>query len=139
MKRKFSSKKLLCGLLAAGICGGSGQAMAMAVPGNVAMIDGLKYIVGGADHTMMQFVDAGIENYGLAAGYALNNDVQNNRLDVANVGLGYSGTTGSYKLYGGYSQQGNADGNLVQVSDNCELYSGAVIRNWALRSRIASM
>lgn len=126
MKRKFSSKKLLCGLLAAGICGGSGQAMAMAVPGNVAMIDGLKYIVGGADHTMMQFVDAGIENYGLAAGYALNNDVQNNRLDVANVGLGYSDTTGSYKLYGGYSQQGNADGNLVQVSDNCELYSGVV-------------
>lgn len=126
MKRKFSSKKLLCGLLAAGICGGSGQAMAMAVPGNVAMIDGLKYIVGGADHTMMQFVDAGIENYGLAAGYALNNDVQNNRLDVANVGFGYSDTTGSYKLYGGYSQQGNADGNLVQVSDNCELYSGVV-------------
>lgn len=126
MKRKFSSKKLLCGLLAAGICGGSGQATAMAVPGNVAMIDGLKYIVGGADHTMMQFVDAGIENYGLAAGYALNNDVQNNRLDVANVGLGYSDTTGSYKLYGGYSQQGNADGNLVQVSDNCELYSGVV-------------
>lgn len=126
MKRKFSSKKLLCGLLAAGICGGSGQAMAMAVPGNVAIIDGLKYIVGGADHTMMQFVDAGIENYGLAAGYALNNDVQNNRLDVAYVGLGYSDTTGSYKLYGGYSQQGNADGNLVQVSDNCELYSGVV-------------
>lgn len=126
MKRKFSSKKLLCGLLAAGICGGPGQAMAMAVPGNVAIIDGLKYIVGGADHTMMQFVDAGIENYGLAAGYALNNDVQNNRLDVANVGLGYSDTTGSYKLYGGYSQQGNADGNLVQVSDNCELYSGVV-------------
>ena len=126
MKRKFSSKKLMCGLLAAGICGGSGQAMSMAVPGNVAMIDGLKYIVGGADHTMMQFVDADIENYGLAAGYALNNDVQNNRLDVANVGLGYSDTTGSYKLYGGYSQQGNADGNLVQVSDNCELYSGVV-------------
>lgn len=126
MKRKFSSKKLLCGLLAAGICGGPGQAMAMAVPGNVAMIDGLKYIVGGADHTMMQFVDAGIENYGLAAGYALNNDVQNNRLDVANVDLGYSDTTGSYKLYGGYSQQGNADGNLVQVSDNCKLYSGVV-------------
>lgn len=120
--RRSLGRKILCSILAAGICGSASLALAANSGGEDIIIDDLPTYAGnnGTGSNNEVYFDDGNKEIPVVGGYAANGDANSNNVKV-------NGTEVS-SIDGGYAEQGDANYNSVTVKS---VKSGSVIGGYA--------